>query len=157
MNQYIEGNGGLRSFFTASLSKTLDLKYKFVANMSNEHSDEVSSILAHHPVHILDAAGNKSPSAFIPFCQFGDSEIPLFGQNVEEFDIPVCKIFEMTVLEDQLCYKADIAEYLFNRTNEDFKTGFTILIDNNQDRQIISRKRKSYIVNKDKNNLSKCP
>ena len=70
-----------------------------------------------------------------------------------EFDISVCQIFKMTVLNDQLCYKADIDRYISNLSSEDFKTGFVILVDKNLDRQI---KPKSYNYQLDKKqNLSK--
>ena len=72
--------------------------------MSSNDFDEFSRIITNHPVHILDDVGNMSPSAFIPFCQFGDTEMQEFGDDVVEFDIPVCQIFKMTVLKDQLCY-----------------------------------------------------
>ena len=135
------------------VSQRLSLKYKLVTNMSSNHFDEFSHIITNHPVHILDNKGSMSPSAFIPFCQFGDTEIPQFGKDMLEFDISVCQIFEMTVLNDQLCYKADIDRYISNLSSEDFKTGFVILVDKNLDRQI---KPKSYDYQLDKKqNLSK--
>ena len=87
-----------------SVSQTLGLKYNLVTNMSSNHLDGFSRIITNHPVHILDDLGNMSPSAFIPFCQFGDTEMQEFGEDVVEFDIPICQIFKMTVLKDQLCY-----------------------------------------------------
>ena len=60
------------------------------------------------------------------------------GNIVEEFSIPVCKIFKKTILYDKMCYKADINEHLTKSSSEDFKTGFTFLVDNNFDRQIIT-------------------
>ena len=137
-----------------SVSQTLGLKYNLVTNMSSNHLDGFSRIISNHPVHILDDLGNMSPSAFIPFCQFGDTEMQEFGEDVVEFDIPVCQIFKMTVLKDQLCYHADINGYLSDMSNEDFKTGFMILVDKNLDRQINA---KSYNNNNEfdnKQNLS---
>ena len=104
--------------------------------MSNNES---TNTITNHPVHILDNLGNLSPSAFIPFCQFGHDEISSMGNMVKEFSLPVCKIFKKTILVDQMCYKADINEYLSYPSSKDFKTGFTFLVDNNYDRQIITR------------------
>ena len=47
--------------------------------------------VSNHPVHILNSNGNFSPSAFIPFCSFGED---ILGVKVKEFDIPVCSIFK---------------------------------------------------------------
>ena len=116
--------------------------------MSSNDFDEFSRIITNHPVHIHDDVGNMSPSAFIPFCQFGDTEMQEFGKYVLEFDIPICQIFKMTILKDQLCYKADINDYLSNMSIEDFKTGFMILVDKNLDRQINAKSYNNEFDNK---------
>ena len=41
-----------------------------------------------HPVHIIDEEGNLSPSAFIPFCEFGGN-MTAMGLNTELFDVRV--------------------------------------------------------------------
>ena len=48
--------------------------------------------MSNHPVHIIDSAGEISPSSFIPFCQFG-FDMNLTGENQDNFSIPVCTIF----------------------------------------------------------------
>ena len=48
---------------------------------------------ANHPVHILDADGDLSPSAFIPFCAWaGDMES--LGTKAPNFSLPVCNAFQ---------------------------------------------------------------
>ena len=60
-----------------------------------------------HPAHILNGAGNFSPSSFIPFCYFGEEFI---GAKIEEYEFPVCNIFKPRNYLDQLCYEADLQE-----------------------------------------------
>ena len=54
-----------------------------------------------HPVHIFDEKGNPSPSAFIPFCQFGRN-ISTLGSESDLFSIPVCNGFKAKLFYDQL-------------------------------------------------------
>ena len=94
-----------------------------------------------HPVHIIDRkSGKKSPSSFIPFCDFGNN-ISLVGQFIDNFQFPVCNIFEEKVLNDQLCYAADIDKLMRNIKTEEarvsvLKNGFVFYLDNNRDRQM---------------------
>ena len=73
-----------------------------------------------HPVHILDRDGNYSPSAFIPFCSFGEVSKDV-GVELEQFDIPVCTSFEPKVFKNQLCYQMDLEKY---------KGGFHLILSN---------------------------
>ena len=63
--------------------------------------------VSNHPVHLKKENGELSPSAFIPFCEFG-GDMSAMGVKIEEFDIPVCNSFQAKVLNDQLCYKVDL-------------------------------------------------
>ena len=63
--------------------------------------------VSNHPVHILEHNGDYSPSAFIPFCSFGEEFI---GAKIDEFEIPVCNIFKAKNYLDQLCFEADLQE-----------------------------------------------
>ena len=56
----------------------------------------------HHPVHLTDEAGKLSPSALIPFCDFG-GDLSLVSKKVSEFDLPVCNSFRKTLLEALKC------------------------------------------------------
>ena len=60
-----------------------------------------------HPVHIIDMEGNLSPSAFIPFCEFGGN-MSIMGTRIDQFEVPVCNSFHAKVLNDQLCYEVDL-------------------------------------------------
>ena len=50
-----------------------------------------------HPAHILKSDGKMSKSAFLPFCDFGGN-LSVVGVKIEQFEIPVCNIFEAKVL-----------------------------------------------------------
>ena len=63
-----------------------------------------------HPVHIQDEDGNLSPTALIPFCEFGGN-MSVMGVNIDQFDVPVCNSFRPKIIRDQLCYTVDPNEY----------------------------------------------
>ena len=48
-----------------------------------------------------------SPSAFIPFCDFGGN-MATMGVKIDQFDVPVCNSFQAKILNDQLCYEVDL-------------------------------------------------
>ena len=77
-----------------------------------------------------------SPSALIPFCEFGGN-MSIVGVKIDQFDVPVCNSFQARVLNDQLCYEVDP-----NRFKESFgnmKKEFRFFIDVNTDRQTESK------------------
>ena len=77
-----------------------------------------------------------SPSAFIPFCEFGGN-MSIMGFNIDQFDIPVCTSFEATVLNDQLCYEVDLNRFSnHNDIKSNLESGFIFLMDYNEDRQV---------------------
>ena len=135
------------------VSSKLSLKYNSITNNSLNLNSEIDFVktVTNHPVHIVDLKGKISPSAFIPFCQFGLTEVSSIGLNIDQFSIPVCNIFRETILVDQLCYQADIKDYLLEPKSEDFKTGFTFLVDNNLDRQIATTKENSVLLDNNPN------
>ena len=52
-------------------------------------SGDFSSLAtAKHPVHFVTEYGKLSPSAFIPFCEFGGN-MTAMGLNTELFDVRV--------------------------------------------------------------------
>ena len=90
----------------------------------------------HHPVHIVNKESGRSPSAFIPFCEFGGN-MSSMGVRIEEFDVPVCNSFKAKVLNDQLCYEVDLNRFS-NKDNieNELKSGFVFIMDYNENRQI---------------------
>ena len=112
--------------------RVIPLKYSnFVADIN------LFKKIGYHPVHILNSNGNFSPSAFIPFCSFGED---ILGVKVKEFDIPVCNIFKPKLQYDQLCYEIDL-EQLKNTEDTNIRdlqrdVGLIIVLDYNEDRQI---------------------
>ena len=91
------------------------------------------SVLSNHPVHILDEEGTFSPSAFIPFCHFGNQKN--LGTALKQFDQPVCNIFKKKIIQDQLCYEANIQQD-FKTFSDDNTIGLSFLVDSNKDRQL---------------------
>ena len=90
--------------------------------------------LINHPVHIVTESNTVSPSAFIPFCEFGGN-MSSVGVSFDKFDVPVCNSFQAKILNDQLCYEVDLNKFSVNIERE-LKTGFTFVMDYNVDRQI---------------------
>ena len=95
---------------------------------------EKSSVYSNHPVHILDDKGELSPSAFIPFCKFGNQYL---GTFLKHLDQPVCNIFQKKIIKDQLCYEANL-NFSLNKNgfSEENNIGLSFMVDTNKDRQI---------------------
>ena len=112
----------------------------------NSSDKATLKVVNNHPVHILNSNGSFSPSAFIPFCSFGRN-LHLVGTKIDEFDFPICNIFTPKILNNHLCYEADLSE-LKDSTNlvEQYKMGLVLILDYNEDRQFLmgSEKRKEY-------------
>ena len=104
----------------------------FLFNLTDER---LLQKVSNHPVHILDSEGDFSPSAFIPFCIFGNNMISL-GQKIDALDVPVCNIFEAKVLNDQVCYEMDL-NLLKDEGDIKYqlKNGITLVLDFNEERQ----------------------
>ena len=77
-----------------------------------------------------------SPSAFIPFCEFG-GDMSGVGVKLKHFDDPVCNSFQAKILNDQLCYEVDLNLYS-NQSNKarELEFGFSFVMDYNEDRQV---------------------
>ena len=89
-----------------------------------------------HPVHIINEKKKFSPSAFIPFCEFGGI-MTAMGVKIEGFHIPVCSTFQAKIFNDQLCYEVDLNKYSDkNNIEKQLQAGFYFLMDYNEDRQV---------------------
>ena len=95
-------------------------------------------------MHIYDEEEKLSPSAFIPFCNFGGN-MSATSRMEENFGLHVCEIFRAKILNDQLCYEVDLEE-LKSRDNfaKDLKLGLEFFMDYNEDRQVILEKNVEY-------------
>ena len=91
-----------------------------------------------HPVHLVSKTGNISPSAFIPFCEFGGKKSAMEFQS-EHFDVPICNSFEPKILNDELCYEVDVNKFNTDNINtkKELKSGLIFMMDYKEDRQII--------------------
>ena len=77
-----------------------------------------------------------SPSAFIPFCEFGGN-MSAMGINTDLFDVPVCNSFQAKILNDQLCYEVDLNKFSDgNNIRKNLISGFNFILDYNEDRQV---------------------
>ena len=92
--------------------------------------------IINHPVHILNSNKLISPSAFIPFCDFGGN-MSAMGVMIDQFDVPVCNGFQAKILNDQLCYEADLNKFSDNNNiKKELELGLNFLMDYNEDRQV---------------------
>ena len=92
--------------------------------------------IINHPVHIVDMKKEISPSAFIPFCDFGGN-MSTVGVKIDKFDVPVCNSFQAKILNDQLCYEVDLKKFADKENIEnELQSGFNFLMDYNEDRMI---------------------
>ena len=92
--------------------------------------------IVNHPVHIVTKDNQISPSSLIPFCEFGGN-MSAMGVKIDQFDVPVCNSFKSKILNDQLCYEADLQTFSDNNNIEkELEIGFSFLMDYNEDRQV---------------------
>ena len=114
--------------------------------MTNFIHLDLSSV--RHPVHIVTKDNKNSPTAFIPFCEFGGN-MSAVGVTIDQFDIPVCNSFEGKIINDQLCYEVDLNRFS-NKGNiiEELKTGFAFIMDYNEDRQITFNQGSEKVIDK---------
>ena len=109
-------------------------------------SDRLQKIV-NHPVHIIGNSGELSPSALIPFCEFGGHET--MGIKIGQFDVAVCNSFQAKILNDELCYEVDLNRFV-DKDNIDIylKVGFNFLMDYNEDRQVTFNKEEIAVSRK---------
>ena len=110
------------------------LNYKFFHILTSVEGNlqEVSN----HPVHIINKQGKLSPSAFIPFCEFGGN-MSAMGVYDDKLKLHVCNSFQAKILNDQLCYEVDLQNLSKSHNIDDeLKLGFYFVMDYNEDRQV---------------------
>ena len=96
--------------------------------------------VVNHPVHILTKNNQMSPSAFIPFCEFG-GDMNVMGVKTSDFEEPVCNSFQEKILNDQLCYEVDLNRFSHKLNIDKYlKLGLNLIMDYNEDRQVTFEK-----------------
>ena len=130
---------------------TMDLKFEYLYALSNILDNsrkenittnfelDISHIqrINNHPVHIQDSNGKLNPSTFIPFCGIG-MNLSSMGVTMNQFSVPVCNSFRSIVLNDQLCYELNPNEYIRGENiQESLRVGLTLVLDNNEDREVL--------------------
>ena len=88
-----------------------------------------------HPVHILNKDKQISPSALIPFCEFGGN-MRLLGVRNNNFTFPVCSAFRKRIVHGELCYQVNINNFKKSFKVSELNRGLSFLLDYNEDRQI---------------------
>ena len=100
--------------------------------------------LSNHPPHIVDKEGILSPSALIPFCQFGKTMSEM-GVKIKQFKVPVCNSFKPKIINTQLCYEIDLNNYKKPKSiQSDLKSGLIFFVDYNEDRQSTAKKNRNH-------------
>ena len=92
-----------------------------------------------HPVHIVpeESGLSLSPSAFIPFCEFG-GDMSAMGVKIDAFDNPVCSSFKAKIMNNALCYEVDLENYKIpDKLEKQLKLGLVFFMDYNEDKQLI--------------------
>ena len=96
-------------------------------------------MITNHPVHIYTEDGEKSQSAFIPFCGYGGNFSALGSVKYKDLNSPFCNSFRPSFVKDQLCYEVDVKEYLDKDTiSKDLSSGLIFLMDYNEDRELMT-------------------
>ena len=72
----------------------------------------------------MNTSNELSPSAFIPFCQFGE-DTSLLGITNPNFKFPICNSFKPKILENQLCYQIDLNEIKKNLSEKYLSVALT--------------------------------
>ena len=118
-------------------SSSFPSKFTKLSSLKNAHVQRITN----HPVHILNKSDSFSPSAFIPFCDLGGN-MELVGTNHKEFPIPVCSAFVKTILNNQVCYKIDVNEFIKEVTFDgQQKISLNLFLDYNEEKQYFGQKR----------------
>ena len=87
-----------------------------------------------------------SPSSFIPFCYFGEKFI---GAKIQEFELPVCNIFNPRIYLDQLCYETNLQDLKDSqKIGKQLEKGLTLILDYNEENQYynIMKQNKSQMM-----------
>ena len=64
------------------------------------------------------------------------------GNKIDSFDVPVCNSFKAVLYNDQLCYQVDLEKFRDEEMlDKQLKHGLVIIIDENKDRQFLSKDR----------------
>ena len=91
--------------------------------------------MTNHPVHIVDVDGNLSPTALIPFCEFGGN-MSVMGTKIDQFNVPVCNSFRPKILQEQLCYTVDPNMYKRYVDEKNVELSLGLFINYNEDREL---------------------
>ena len=92
----------------------------------------------------MDQSGNLSPTALIPFCEFGGN-ISVMEVKIDQFDVPFCNSFRPKIIQDQLCYTVDPNNYK-DQINLKGDLSITLYINYNEDKEIALENNDTTVV-----------
>ena len=94
--------------------------------------------VTNHPVHVVYNNDDSfpSPTALIPFCEFGGN-MSIMGVKIDELAYPVCSSFRPKRVKDQLCFMVNPNEYK-GKVSEMGELSLNLAIDFNEDREFLS-------------------
>ena len=102
--------------------------------------------VTNHPVHSVNEDGIYSPTALIPFCDFGGN-MAATGIKIDQFSVPVCNSFKPKVFHEQLCYEMEPNNYIQNRDlRHIMHSGLTLIISYNEDRQYTAKMNSDFTL-----------
>ena len=59
------------------------------------------------------------------------------GKKIDQFNVPVCNVFQAIILNDQLCYEVDLCRFSDkDNIEKELQSGFAFMMDYNEDRQV---------------------
>ena len=140
LNRMMKGTRTPQNEFFKQLAETLFKRVTSLFSLQGKQRNTSEPFpdlkITNHPVHIKLKNNQQSPSAFIPFCEFGGN-MSAMGVKIDQFDIPVCSCFQARILNDQLCYEVDLNKYAKkDNIDKNLELGFNFLMDYNEDRQV---------------------
>ena len=104
----------------------------------------ILSQMSSHPVHLINNKGVTMPSAFIPFCAY---KTEMMGKDTNLFSFPICDKFRETILDGELCYSLQPAEFI----PEQGKEGeLMLLLDYNNERSVFIKSPQKEDLREDK-------
>ena len=140
LNRLMKGEKTAFTKIAKTLSQSMKMKMFSGTAVKNSASQVGNSndeyLVMDHPVHIMTKDHKMSPSAFIPFCDFGGN-MSAMGVMIDQFNFPVCNSFQAKIMNDQLCYEVDLNKFSDkNNIQRELELGFNFLMDYNEDRQV---------------------
>ena len=112
-------------------------------------SDGLVAEVSTHPVHMLNSNGSLMPSAFIPYCSFGEN-LAFLGEYVNNMTFPVCNMFQPTAFKGHLCYSLEISKMLITKRDnfQGKESGLMMIFDMNRHKSLEIPTNKQHLTSR---------